>query len=243
MQTRFATTSWTTVLAAQGASSTAARAALEVLCGVYWYPLYAFVRLQGHDAEEARDLTQAYFAELLEKDYLADYDPARGRFRAFLKVSVKNFLSKERDKAQAWKRGGRTRTFSLEAPDAEGRYRYEPVDRLTPEEIFERRWALTVLARALGRLREEQAEANRAKEFERLEGFLSGQGEGISYREAAGELETSESALRTTVHRLRRRFASLLREEVEGTVSSPQQVDDELKHLLRVVGPGGPSLP
>jgi RNA polymerase sigma-70 factor (ECF subfamily) len=243
MQTRFATTSWTTVLAAQGAPSTEARAALEVLCAVYWYPLYTFVRRQGHDAEEAQDLTQAYFVELLEKGYLADYDPARGRFRSFLKVSVKNFLSKERDKAQTWKRGGRTRTFSLEAQDAEGRYRYEPVDRLTPEEVFERRWALTVLERALGRLREEQAEANRAREFERLEGFLSGQGEKVSYRELAAELGTSENALRTTVHRLRRRFASLLREEVGGTVSSQQQVDEELKHLLGVVGPRGPSPP
>ena len=242
MQTRFATTSWSTVLAAQEASSTEARAALEILCGVYWYPLYAFVRRQGHDAEEARDLTQAYFAELLEKQYLADYDPGRGRFRAFLKVSVKHFLSKERDKAQAWKRGGRTQTFSLEAQDAEGRYRYEPADRLTPEQIFERRWALTVLERALGRLREEQAEANRSREFERLEGFLSSQGEETSYREAAAELKTSEKALRTTVHRLRRRFASLLREEVSGTVSSPEELDHELKHLLGVVGARG-SLP
>jgi RNA polymerase sigma-70 factor (ECF subfamily) len=143
MSSRFATTSWTQVLAARDAPSSESRQALEGLCNVYWYPLYVFVRRQGHAPEEARDLTQGYFAQLLEKGYLEDFDPALGRFRVFLKASVKNFLSKERDKAHALKRGGKARIVSLDADDVEGRYRYEPVDKLTPEEIFERRWALT----------------------------------------------------------------------------------------------------
>jgi RNA polymerase sigma factor (sigma-70 family) len=239
MDSRFATTSWSRILAARDGSSSEARDALEGLCRTYWYPLYAFVRRQGHDADQARDLTQAYFAELLHKGYLDDYEPSRGRFRVFLKVSVKHFLSKERDKAQAWKRGGRTKVLSLDVRETEDRYRYEPVDRLTPEEIFERRWALTILERALGRLRAEQAEAGRAPEFGRLEGFLSGQKEVASYREVATELSTSEGAIKTTVHRLRQRFGQLLREEIAQTVSGPDEVDHEVKHLLGVVAPWG----
>jgi RNA polymerase sigma-70 factor (ECF subfamily) len=149
MAYRFATTSWTQVLAARDAPSRESRQALETLCRSYWCPLYAFVRRQGIDPEQARDLTQGYFAQLLEKGYLEDFDPSLGRFRVFLKASIKNFLSKERDKAHAWKRGGHTRIVSLD-DDVEGRYRYEPVDRLTPEEIFERRWALTLLERLWG---------------------------------------------------------------------------------------------
>lgn len=142
------TSSWARVLSAREGPPAAARQALEGLCRVYWYPVYAFVRRQGNDAEDSRDLTQAYFAELLEKGYLSDYDPQRGRFRVFLMASVKHFLSKEREKALAWKRGGRADVVSLDAQEVDGRYRYEPVDRLTPEQIFERRWALTVLERA-----------------------------------------------------------------------------------------------
>ena len=175
MQTRFATTSWTKVLSAREASTSEARQALEGLCRVYWYPVYAFVRRQGNDAEDSRDLTQAYFAELLEKGYLHDYDPQRGRFRVFLMASVRHFLSKERDKALAWKRGGRADVVSLDAQEVDGRYRHEPVDRLTPEQIFERRWALTVLERALARLRREQEDLDRGREFARLEGFLTGE--------------------------------------------------------------------
>lgn len=237
MQTRFATTSWTQVLAARDAPSTEARQALESLCRVYWYPLYALVRRQGHDAEESRDLTQAYFAALLEKGYLGDYDPERGRFRTFLMASVKHFLSKERDKALAWKRGGRADVVSLDAQEVEGRYRIEPVDRLTPEQIFERRWALTVLERALARLRREQEDTDRGKEFVRLEGFLTGQQATASYRDLAAELGTSEGAVKTSIHRLRQRFGQLLRSEIAETVSSPTEVDDEVKHLLGVIAP------
>lgn len=237
MQSRFATTSWTKVLAAREAPSTEARQALESLCQLYWYPLYAYVRRQGHDADEAKDLTQGYFAELLEKSYLEDYDPSRGRFRVFLKASVKNFLSKQRRKAGTWKRGGRTETLSFDAREGEGRYLGEPVDRLTPEEIFERRWALTVLERALGRLRNEQTEAGRGREFQRLEGFLTGHETRSRYGDVAAELSSSEGAIKTSVHRLRQRFGQLLRGEIAETVSGPDEVNDEVKYLLGVVSP------
>ena len=235
MQTRFATTSWTQVLAAREAPSTESRAALDGLCRTYWYPLYAFVRRQGHDAEEARDLTQAYFAELLDKGYLEDYDPARGRFRVFLKTSIRHFLSKERDKARTWKRGGHTDVFSLDIHGVEGRYRHEPVDRLTPEEIFERRWTLTILERVLDQLRREQGEAEAGQRFALLEGFLTGGNGGRSLRDVAAELQTSEGAVKTALYRLRQRFGRLLREEIAETVANPDEVDDEVKHLLHVV--------
>jgi RNA polymerase sigma-70 factor (ECF subfamily) len=239
MASHFATTSWTQVLAARGAATSEARAALEGLCQAYWYPLYAFTRRQGHDAEQARDLTQAYFAQLLDKDYLDDVDPGRGRFRVFLMTSVRNFLSKEREKARAWKRGGRADLVSLDE-DAEGRYRQEPANPLTPEQIYERRWALTILERVLGRLRLEFSESDREREFERLKAFLTGEEPQLPYRELAVELGTTEAALKTAVHRLRRRFGTLLREEISQTVSTPEEVDDEVRHLLAVVAPWGP---
>ncbi len=207
------------------------------MCRSYWYPLYALVRREVHDADEAKDLTQAYFAELLDKGYLEDYDPTRGRFRVFLKTSVKHFLSKERDKARTWKRGGLAETFSLDAYDLEGRYRHEPIDRLTPEEIFERRWTLILLERVLNRLRQEQQEAGAGRQFDLLEGFLTGGNGHISYRDVAFELGASVGAVKTALYRLRQRFGSLLRDEVAETVANADQVDDELKHLLRVMRP------
>jgi RNA polymerase sigma-70 factor (ECF subfamily) len=240
MRSQFVTTSWTQVLAARDAASTESRQALETLCQAYWYPLYALVRRQGFDPEEARDLTQGYFAELLEKGYLDDFDPALGRFRVFLKASVKHFLSKEREKAQTWKRGGRTTKVSLDIEDGEGRYRHEPVDRLTPEEIYERRWALTILERALGRLRTELTDADRGPEFDRLKGFLTGEEPKRPYREVATELSTTEAAIKTSVHRLRQRFGALLRQEIAETVARPDEVDDEVRYLLGVIAPWGP---
>jgi RNA polymerase sigma-70 factor (ECF subfamily) len=240
MQSKFVTTSWTQLLAARDAPSAEARPALEALCRAYWYPLYAFVRRQGVDAEEARDLTQAYFAQLLEKGYLEDFDPSLGRFRVFLMASVKHFLSKEREKARAWKRGGRTTIESLDADDLEGRYRQESADRLTPEEIYERRWALTILDRVLETLGQEFAKDGREREFARLRGLLTGESPRVPYRRVAEELGTSESAVKTSVHRLRQRFGHLLRQEIAETVARPDDVDDEVRHLLGVVGPWGP---
>ena len=232
---RFATTSWSLVLAAREASTVASRDALETLCRTYWYPLYAFVRRLGHDSEDARDLTQAYFAQLLEKGYLDDYDPARGRFRVFLKASVRNFLSKEREKDRSWKRGGRTGIVSLDADQVEGRYKIEPVDRLTPEQLYERRWALTVLERSLAKLRQQRIDAGRELEFRKLEPFLTGKGAQGRYKQIAGELGTSEDAVKTALLRLRRQFGDVLREVIGETVASRGEVDDELKHLLEVV--------
>lgn len=238
MQSRFVTTSWTQVLAARTSSSPGSRLALEALCQNYWYPVYAFVRRQGHDAEAARDLTQAYFATLLEKDYLGDYDPARGRFRVFLKTSVKHFLSKEAEKARTWRRGGRAGMETI-GEDFEGRYRNEPADDVTPERIFERRWALSMLERALGRLRDEHPEAGRQAEFDQLKTFLTGELPKRSYRDIAVALGTTEGAVKTSVHRLRQRFGTLLRETIAETVAHPDDVDDEVRYLLGVIAPWG----
>jgi RNA polymerase sigma factor (sigma-70 family) len=233
---RWVTTSWTQVLAARDAPTEASCLALEQLCQVYWYPLYVFVRRQGIDAEDARDVTQAYFAQLLEKGYLEDCDPERGRFRVFLMTSVRNFLSKEREKSRTWKRGGRTEIVPLDV-DPEGRYREEPADRLTPEAVFERRWALTLLERVLARLRQEHAAAGRAREFERLKPFLTGDEPQAPYREVARDLGISEAAVKTAVHRLRQRFGVALREAIAETVADPADVDDEVRHLLGVLAP------
>lgn len=236
---RWATTSWTQVLAARDAPSSESRQALEDLCQAYWYPLYVFVRRQGFDAEEARDLTQAYFAELLDKGYLEDFDPSLGRFRVFLKASVRNFLSKEREKARAWKRGGRTAVISLDA-DVEGRYRLEPIETLTPEQVYERRWALILIERVLGRLRVESGESGRSEEFERLKGLLTGEQPRVPYRGIAAELGTTEDAIKASVHRLRQRFGKMLREEIGATVATPQEVNDEVRHLLGAIAPLSP---
>ena len=189
MQSRFTTTSWSKIQAARDAPSAEARQALEALCRLYWYPLYAFVRRLGHDADGARDLTQSYFAELLEKGYLEDYDPARGRFRVFLKASLKNFLSKQRDKERTWKRGGRTEVLSLDTPDVESRYQHEPVDRMNARGNLR----TTVGAhgpRARARTAPQGAGGDRPGDgsSRSLEGFLTGLETMTPYREVAAEL-------------------------------------------------------
>lgn len=237
MKWQFPPTSWSQVIAARDGHSTESRQALDSLCRAYWYPLYAFVRLQGHDPEASRDLTQAYFVELLEKGYLQDVDPSLGRFRSFLMVSVKHFLSKERDKAKTVKRGGATSVISFDAADAEVRYRSEPSVELTPEVIFERRWAQTVLHRALGKLRDELSEAGKEDHYRALRPSLVGEEPRMPYRQAAEELGISEGAVRAHVHRLRKRFGELLRQEIAETIADPEDVDDELRHLLGAITP------
>jgi len=231
----FPTTQWSVVLAARGHTSAEARAALESLCSVYWYPLYAYTRSRGHDPETARDLTQAFFAHLLEQEILRPVDPAKGRFRAFLLASLKNFLAHERERAQALKRGGGVPTLSMDGEDAEGRFRHEPVDRLNPEQIFERRWGLTIMQRAMERL--EAASASRPGQFERLKGYLTDAEPTVAYRQAAADLGLSEGAVKTAVHRLRREYGLILREEVAATIADPEELDDELRHLLAVIRP------
>ena len=227
----FRTTHWSVVLHAGDVLSLQRGRALELLCRAYWFPLYAFVRRRGHGEEEAKDLTQGFFERLLEKNYLADADRGRGRFRTFLLAALKHFLANEWDKANARKRGGGRVVLSFEEADAEGRYLGEPLDELTPEKIFERRWAEAVLEKVFNRLRAEFDGAGATGRFEAVKPFLIGGGDG-AYVEAAAQLGITESGARSVVHRLRRRFRELMRLEIAETVSRPEEVEEEIRHLL-----------
>jgi len=235
MSAKVATTQWSQVLAARDGTDTEARAALEMLCQTYWQPLYAYIRHQGSDPEEARDLTQAYFAELLEKDFLANVDRSKGRFRSFLLASLRNFLSHERDRERALKRGGGTPTLSLDVEAGEAGYALRPVEATTPVDVFERRWAMTVLDRALDRLREESTAAGDVSQFEQLKQYLTSSEPQATYREVAETTGLSEGAVATAVHRLRQRYGRCLRAEIVETVVDTAEVDDELRHMLAVV--------
>ena len=202
------------------------------MCETYWPPVYAFIRRRGLAPADAEDLTQSYFARFFEKDYLRDFRPEAGRFRTFLLASVSHFLSNEWDRERALKRGGGTTRISLDAATAEERLRLEPVDRLTPEAIFERQWAAALLTRCLDRLRGEQSASGGKERFERLKGFLTSDGEGAETGALARELGLGESTVRVAVHRLRRRFGALLREEVANTVADPADVDGEIRFML-----------
>jgi len=231
---RFETTHWSLILAARSGESPEARNALEALCDAYWFPLYAFIRRQGYLAEEARDLTQGYFARLIERRDLRQVDPALGRFRSFLLASCKHFLSNELDRERAKKRAPAHPLLSLDAQEAERRYRVEPVDELTPEKVFERKWATTVLERALARLGQEWTGSERARRFEMLRGHLVGE-PAAAYRELGSALDMTEDAVKVMVHRLRRRFGELLRAEIADTVREPGEVNDEIRYLLGVL--------
>ena len=232
---RFATTRWSQVLAAGHADTSGSREALSRLCESYWYPLYVYVRRWGYDADQAQDLTQEFFSRLLEKHYLRAADPSRGRFRSFLLAALKHFLANERDRAGAIKRGGRVTVVPLEIENAEGRYSLEPPDDETPETIYQRRWALTLLERTLARLSREFERSGKRALFIRLEGYLTGEQDTLPYAELASELGMSEGAVKVMIHRLRRRFGALLREEVGDTVSTPAEVDDEIRELFRAL--------
>jgi RNA polymerase sigma factor (sigma-70 family) len=236
----FATTNWSQVLAARDGSDTEAQKALAGLCESYWSPLYAYVRRQGHDVDEARDLTQTYFTQLLEKDYLQNVKPSAGRFRSFLLSSLRHFLSHEWEKARAQKRGGDTRTISFDTDDAELRYGWEPTDHLTPEQIFERRWALTVVERTLERLRLAAIETDTPQRYELLKPHLTGVEPRKSYRDVATELGVSEGTIKVAVHNLRHKFGRILRAEIAETVADPGEVEDEMRCLLQVLGPSKP---
>jgi RNA polymerase sigma factor (sigma-70 family) len=237
----FTTTRWSLVLAA-GASGTAARRrparsaeALATLCDLYWYPAYAFIRRQGYRSEECADLTQAFFTSVIEKNFFQGLDPSRGRFRAYLCASLRHFLANERDRAHALKRGGGQRPISLDLEAAEGRYHLEPADRLTPEKLFDRRWALMLLERVLAELRQEHEAAGKLRLFEHLKGYLTFDDHGIPYTEPARALRMSEGAVKVAVHRLRRRFRDLLVAEISETVADAEDVQSEIAHLLRAV--------
>ena len=240
----FPSTAWTAVSRARTGAEPAAREALAFLCAAYWPPLYSFARRLGYSTEDAHDLTQGYFALLIEKDYLGDVRLREGRFRAFLLTSFKHFLSKERDRARALKRGGGrvpvSINVSIDAGEAEATHGGRASDTLDPEALFERRWAVTILERAMARLRQELEHAGRAAEFEQLEGYLTGSEPQLRYHDVAARLETTEGAVKKMVHRLRRRYGHLLREEIGATVAEPADIDSELRHLLSAIRPWEP---
>ena len=223
-------------MAAGQRGSPQSSAALATLCENYWYPLYAYARRRGHQADEAQEFTQAFFARLLEKNDLAAADPGRGRFRSFLLTSLKHFLANEWDRARAQKRGGGRSVLWIDFGTAEERYRAEPSHDLTPEKVFERRWALVLLENVLARLHAESAQAGKANSFDRLKGFLTGEQSGVTYGQLAVELNTSEGALKVAVHRLRRRYRELLRAEIEETVADPDEIDQEIRDLFTALG-------
>jgi RNA polymerase sigma-70 factor (ECF subfamily) len=220
--------------AGQGATPEA-REALATLCHLYWYPLYAYARRHLGKAHDAQDLTQEFFTRLLEKDYLQAVDPQRGKFRSFLLTAFQRFLGKERARSQTQKRGGGRTLLSLDFQEGERRYLQEPADRATPETLFDRRWALQLLEQTLVRLREEQVVAGKGRLFEAIKGTLTGDDNASPYAQIARELDISEQAIKVAVHRLRRRYAELVRQEIGQTVGSPEDVEDELRHLFAAV--------
>ena len=228
----FSATRWSVVLAAAGD----AEEALATLCRAYWYPLYAFLRRQGLASHDAEDVTQGFFAHLLSKDALAHVDRAKGRFRTFLLASLKHFLADERDRANAQKRGGGRAVISLDACEAEERYALEPRDELSPDRLFDRRWAVAVIERALARLGAEYSTGGKGALFDALKPMLTAPDSARPYTEIGAEFGMNEGAVKTAVHRLRQRYGAALRAEIAETVGTAEEVDGELRHLLDALG-------
>ena len=231
----FRTTQWSLVLKASRADDADAAAALEKLCRAYWYPLYAFVRGRGYDPETAQDLTQSFFAALLARNQFAVADPARGRFRSFLVHSLTHFLANEWRDSQRLKRGGGAVVFSLDGLEPEERYRLEPTVESDAEKLFERRWAYTLVERALARLRAEHERAGKGQVFAELAMFLPGGEAGSTMAESADRVGMSETAVKVAVHRLRQRFRAVFREEIAETVDNPQDIDEETRHVAEAL--------
>lgn len=231
----FATTHWSVVLKVGQNDVARAGAALEELSRKYWYPLYAFVRRRGTSSHDAEDLTQAFFTFLLEKETLKKVDRQRGRFRTFLLAAMTNYLNNEWHRQQTLKRGGRHATLSLDEISAEERYFCEPVNLVTPEKLFERRWALTLLEQALARLKRDYFAEGKAEMFAKLQTGLTGELAASAYSDWAAALGMSQGAVKMALHRMRRRFGEALRNEIADTVASPAEVDEELRHLLAVI--------
>ncbi len=230
---QFPTTRWSVVVAASDPHGEQARSSLVSLCENYWYPLYAYLRRCGLPAEQAQDLTQEFFVRLLEGRYLDRADPEKGRFRSFILTSLKFFVADQQDRQRARKRGGGI-LVPLEFSSGEERFQHEPAHDLTPERVFERRWALSVLDRVVARLREEFVQNGRPEQFERLKVFLLGQSD-APYASLAREMNTSEGALKVAIHRLRKRYRDLFRQEIAETVADPAEVESELKYLAAVL--------
>jgi DNA-directed RNA polymerase specialized sigma24 family protein len=232
----FTTTHWSVVLSARDDTSSLAHTALAKLCRAYWYPLYAYVRRQGHSPHDAQDLTQGFFAHLLQRNFLENVGPLKGKFRSFLLAALNHFLSDEWDKARAEKRGGGQTFISFDDHNAEELYLLEPDSSMTAEKIFERRWALALLAQALARLREEFAAAGKIREFEHLKVFLSTPADDGAYDAVALQLEMTVGSVAVKVHRLRQRYGELIRAEIAHTVASPAEIQEEMAHLFDAVG-------
>ena len=210
--------------------------ALDTLCQTYWFPLYAYLRRRGYDSHQAEDYTQGFFAGILERKGLQRADPKYGKFRSFLLASLKNFLADEWDRARAQKRGGDKNIISLDFDAAASRYDLEPADRLSPEKLFDRSWALTVLTRAMDRLKAESASSDKQRLFDGLKVYLAAERDAVSYRDVAGELDMTEGAVKVAVHRLRQRYRELVREEIAQTVTTEAQVDEEIRDLFAALG-------
>ena len=230
---QFPTTRWTLVVAAGDPDHPEARSALVSLCENYWYPLYAYLRRRGYPADQAQDLTQEFFIRVLEGRYLDRADPERGRFRSFLLSSLKFFAADEEDRNRAHKRGGGA-LVPLEFSSGEERYQREPAHDETPERIFERRWALSVLDQVVGKLRDEFVQHGRPEHFERLKVFLLGRSD-VPYSALAREMNTSEGALKVAIHRIRKRYRELFRQEIADTVADPAEVESELRYLATAI--------
>ena len=230
---QFPATRWSLVVAAGDPQRKEARSALVSLCENYWYPLYAYLRRRGYPSHEAQDLTQEFFIRVLEGRYLDRADPEKGRFRSFILTSLKFFVADEADRHRARKRGGGM-VVPLEFSSGEERYQREPAHDETPERIFERRWALSLIDRVVEKLREEYVSHGRPEHFERLKVFLLAQSD-APYAELAQEMNTSEGALKVAIHRLRKRYRELFRQEIADTVADPAEVESELRYLAAVL--------
>jgi DNA-directed RNA polymerase specialized sigma24 family protein len=235
-RSRFATTRWSVVLAAGEGGSAGAQEALAHLCSVYWYPIFAFVRRQGHSADEAQDLTQGFFARFIEKGDISDADRERGRFRSFLLTACQHYLSNERDRTNALKRGGGHIAIPIDVAAAESLYQRSLAHSETPEHLYHRQWCLTLLGHVLDELRNGCAER---RVFDRLSGFLTMADDAGSHADAARDLGMTASAVKVAVHRLRRRYRDLLRSRIADTVESPQEIEEEMRHLLETLGDKG----
>ena len=232
---QFQTTHWGLVLAAGERFSETGKAALERLCAIYWYPIYAYVRRQGQTVENAQDLTQEFFVRLLENQSLKVADPQRGRFRSFLLTALKHFLVNEWERTRAAKRGGASAFLSWDELNAEGRYGAEPIDGLTPDRIYEKRWAVTLLEQSLARLRADYVAEQKEEVFDRLKPYVWGDTAVEGYAAVAESLGLSHGALRVAMHRLRERYRERLRAEVAATVTTQAEIDEELRHLAHVL--------
>jgi len=237
MDGRFTPTQWSLVRAGgDSADPVLRREALTALCRIYWPPVYDYIRCRGNDADSARDLTQGFFAQLLDKEFVKKADRERGRFRSFLLTCVKRYVADEKERVQARKRGGGLTILPLEFGTAESSFHHEPADPRTPETIFEKRWAVAAVKQAVSRLEQEMERAGKQEQFRRLRPWLTGKSPALRYAMLAADLGMSEQALRVTIHRLRRRLGHLLREEVASTLSDQAQLDAEMHFLFEALG-------